>query len=387
MNIRTTRYHPHAKLLMSVAFGAALLGSNAAFADGTKEQVISILSKTVIAAGLKGIDQDDISGDDSKFTLSGVEFDTGKDGDSFTLEELTFIGAKPTADGGIVADEVDISGYDMSADKGGISAKTIKIMGFTLAPPARIKVPGASHFDRFEMTGIEAGDDKTTATVSYLLLTSSGFRDGVPHQGSLEIKGLDVPVAADNPQMADLAELGYKDVNIDATFKGSWDDKSGRLSLDSLSISAKDMGDVQLAFVLGGVTPDVLKQLQAAKNDSSAALGAMQAVSVASASLKITNASLFERLISQQAKKQGTTKDELLHQGTAMLPLLLTSVQNPAFEKKVVDAVTAFISSPHTLTLSVAPAQPLPVPQIIGVAGAAPQTLPDLLGADVTANK
>jgi len=45
------------------------------------------------------------------------------------------------------------------------------------------------------------------------------------------------------------------------------------------------------------------------------------------------------------------------------------------------------VAAPHSLILKIAPAQPVPVGQIIGVAGAAPQTLPDVLGADVSANK
>jgi hypothetical protein len=375
------------KLLVSASIGACCLLPQTAAAAGTQDQVVQIFTDTLKAAGAKGVEQDDITGDDSKFTLSGVKIDDGKADDNFTIEEITFIGAKPTADGGIAADEVDVNGLELTTPKGGSTAKTIKIMGYVSAAPAKIKVPGASHFDRFEATNLEGGDDANSVTVSYVLMTAADYANGLPHKGSIEIKGLVVPVKADDPQMAEVVALGYKELNIDATVSGSWDEKAGRAVLDGLTINAQNAGGIQLSVVLGGVTPDVAKQLAAAKGDANVTLGAMQGVLVESASLKIDNNSLFQRELTEQAKKQGTTSDQLLHQGTAMLPLLLTSIQNPAFEKKVADAVNAFVASPHSLTVKVTPAQPVPVAQIIGVASAAPQTLPDVLGVEVIANK
>jgi hypothetical protein len=387
MNSSLTSKTLVSSLFVSAAFAAGILTPHAAFADGTKDQIVEIFHDTLKAAGAKSVEEEDVNGDDSKFTMSGVEIDEGDATGSLSIEEITFIGAKPTSDGGITADEVDVNGLDVTTAKGGSSVKTLKILGYASAAPAKIKTPGASHFDRLEATNIEGGDDDIKVTLSYLLMTAADYVNGAPRKGSLEIKGLVIPVKADDPQMADIVALGYKEFNIDASFKGSWDDKAGRATLDGLTISAKDAGVLQLSLVLGGVTPDVVKQLSASKGDTNQALGILQGLSIESASLKIENNSLFERALDQQAKRQGTTKDELLHQGTAMLPLLLTSVQNPAFEKKVVDAVNAFAASPHSLTVKVAPAQPVPVAQIIGVAGAAPQTLPDVLGADVTANK
>jgi len=375
------------KLLISVAFSAGILAPQAAFADGTRDQVIKIFTDALTAGGAKSVDQESITGDDAKFTIAGLDIDDGVEDDSFSIDEITFIGAKPTADGGISADEIDISGLEIATAKGGTSAKTIKILGFVGAPPAKIKLAGQTHFDSFAASEIEGGDDANSVTLNSLLVTAGDYVNGVPRKGSMELKGLVIPIKADDPQMADIVALGYKDFTIDASFKGNWDDKTGRASLEGLTISAKDAGDVQLAFAIGGVTPDVVKQLAAAKGDSNQTIGILTGLTIESASLKIGNNSLFERALDQQAKKQGTTKEELLHQGTAMLPMLLTSVQNPAFEKKVVDAVTAFVAAPHSLTLKIAPAQPVPVGQIIGVAGAAPQTLPDVLGADVSANK
>jgi hypothetical protein len=351
------------KLLLSVVFAAGTYAPVPAFAAGTMDKVIEIFG-----------------------TLSGVEVDTGDEAATLTMEEVTFIGANPTADGGISADELDINGLEFSADKGGTTVKTIKILGYVSAPPDKIKQPGATRFDRFEATNIQIGDDKLTIPVSYVLVTASDYADNMPHKGTIEVKGLVVPIKADDPQMAEVAALGYKEFAIDASFKGNWDPKSGRVALEGLSVSAKDAATVQLSFALGGFTPDVVKQMVAAKGDTNQMLGLMQGLSIESATLRVENSSLFERAADAAAKKQGTTKEALLQQGSAMVPMMISAIQNPAFEKKISDAVTAFIASPKSLTVKIAPAQPVPVPQIIGVAGAAPQTLPDVLGADVKAN-
>lgn len=374
------------KFLLTSALLGGILAPAPAFAGSNMDKVVEIFSNTLKAAGAKGIEQDDITGDDSKFTLSGVEIDTGVEGDSFTIEEVTFVGAKPTADGGIQADELDVSGLEFNTEKGGTTAKTIKVMGYVSAAPEKIKQPGGSRFDRLEVTNIEVGDDKTTIPISYVLVTAGDYADNMPHKGSVEVKGLVVPVKADDPQMAEVAALGYKELAFDASFKGSWDPKAGRAALDGLTVSAKDAATIQLAFVIGGLTPEVVKQIAAAKGDSNQMLGLIQGLSLESASIKLENNSLFERATEATAKKQGTTKDALLQQGTAMVPVLVSQIQNAAFEKKITDAVTAFVASPKSLSVTVTPPQPVPVPQIIGVAGAAPQTLPDVLNADVKAN-
>lgn len=374
------------KFLITTAIAAGILAPSPAFAGANMDKVVEIFSNTLKAAGAKGVDQDDVTGDDAKFTMSGVEIDTGVEGDSFTIEEVTFIGAKPTADGGIQADEIDVSGLEFNTEKGGTTAKTIKVMNYVSAAPEKIKQPGGSRFDRLEATNIEVGDDKMTIPISYVLVTAGDYADNMPHKGSLEVKGLVVPIKADDPQMAEVAALGYKELAFDASFKGSWDPKSGRAALEGLTVSAKDAATLQIAFAIGGLTPDVVKQLAAAKGDSNQTLGLIQGLTLESASIKVENSSLFERATDAAAKKQGTTKEALIQQGTAMVPVLLSQIQNAAFEKKISDAVTAFVASPKSLTVTVAPPQPVPVPQIIGVAGAAPQTLPDVLNADVKAN-
>ena len=71
----------------------------------------------------------------------------------------------------------------------------------------------------------------------------------------------------------------------------------------------------------------------------------------------------------------------------AMLPSMLTYIQNPAFQTKVQDAVSAYLTNPENLSIVVAPQTPVPATQVIGAAMGAPQTLPEVLKLDITANQ
>jgi hypothetical protein len=375
------------RLLASAALCAFVMVPAAAEAQSVRDKVIELFIANAKATGIKDITQEEVTGDDAKFTLQGVTIAAGAKDQTATVEGITFVGAKPTADGGISADEIDVEGFDVSDKDGGLSVSTLTIKNVLLPAPANATKPGAFKFDTIDASDVEFGDEKLTIPVESIVVSASDYTDGIPHKGKFELKGMVVPVKDDDPKMADVKDLGYKELAIDAVFASSWDDKAGKLLFDKWQISAKDVGAVTLSISLGGVTPEVLKQLRAAKDDPNAAMALTANVSIESASLRIDNASLFERALEATAKKQGVSKDQLVQQTGAMVPMLLSAIQNPEFEKKVADAVAAFLVSPKSLTATVAPPQPVPVAQIIGVVGAAPQTLPNVLGADVAANK
>ncbi|MDR3372499.1 MAG: hypothetical protein P4L98_02110 [Ancalomicrobiaceae bacterium] len=375
------------RLLASAALCAFVMVPAAAEAQSVRDKVIELFATNAKAAGIKDIKQEEVTGDDAKFTLQGVTITAGPKDQTATVEGITFIGAKPTDDGGISADEIDVEGFDVSDKEGGLSLGTLTIKNVVLPAPANATKPGAFKFDTVDAGEIEFGDEKLTIPVESIAISASDYVDGIPHKGKFELKGMVVPIKDDDPKMADVKDLGYKEFAIDAVFASSWDDKAGKLVFDKWNISAKDVGSVTLSISLGGVTPEVVKQLRAAKDDPNAAMALAAGVSIESATLRIDNASLFERALEATAKKQGVPKDQLVQQAGVMVPMLLSAIQNPDFEKKVGDAVAAFLASPKSLTATVSPSQPVPVAQIIGVAGAAPQTLPTVLGADVTANK
>jgi hypothetical protein len=69
-----------------------------------------------------------------------------------------------------------------------------------------------------------------------------------------------------------------------------------------------------------------------------------------------------------------------------MLQLGLSQLNNPAFTQQVVESVGAFLKEPRSLTLSLKPAQPVQVLQLMQIDPNNPGTAIDLLGVSMTAN-
>ena len=112
----------------------------------------------------------------------------------------------------------------------------------------------------------------------------------------------------------------------------------------------------------------------------------LQGLSLEKARIRWTDASLTTRLLDAKAKEQGTDRATFAKQLKLMVPMLTSAIGNKPFEQKITAAVGAYLDAPKSLTVKATPAAPLPLSQIMGAAMMAPQSLPTVLSADVTAN-
>jgi hypothetical protein len=263
------------------------------------------------------------------------------------------------------------------------------VTNYVAPSPAKIKAKTASapRFDKIEATGIEATDEKDkTVPIASLTLTAADYVGDTPRKVGFDVKGIEVPVDAADEGMKDIAELGYTKLSIDASFTGSWDDKTGRVVVDRLSITGAEMGSLKLGFTVGGLTPEVLDAFKKAENDQGKQMELLQALTVEKLMVRCEDASLAKRALEAQAKKQGLPADALVQQLGAMVPMMVSAIGNKDFENKISAAAAAFLKAPKSLTVSATPAKPTPVAEIMGAAMMAPQSLPTVLGADVRAN-
>ena len=87
-----------------------------------------------------------------------------------------------------------------------------------------------------------------------------------------------------------------------------------------------------------------------------------------------------------QAQQAGMKRADIVTQFTGALPLLLNFIGNEAFQGKIAAAVTTFLNDPKSITVTAAPSAPVGFDAIFAAVGDAPQTVPDLVGADISAN-
>lgn len=377
------------KSLASASFLAVCVVAGPASAQSARDQVLAVSKATIELSGAK-VTWGRIDGDDAKFTVTGTTIKNTTEGKSSTLgvQTLTFVGAKPTSDGGFTADEIGFDKLEIAESDGKLTidhASATKVVA--RAPEVVKKTNGlANMLEAFEMTGIVVvGEDKKTIPIVSVRATSADWVDGMPRKGSLDIRGITVPIDPKDDGAKELIALGYGTVSADVSISGSWDDKTGRLEVQQTTAGA-NMGGLEIALAIGGLTPDVIAKMRAAGEDQAKQLELLQGLTLEKARVRWSDASLTGRILSAQAKDQGVDVPTFTKQIKLMVPMLVSMIGNKDFEGKITKAAGAYLDAPKSLTVTAKPAQPMPLAQLMGAAMMAPQSLPTVLGADVTAN-
>lgn len=374
---------------VSLTLGVAL--PLPAFAQSTRDKVIEITTQALKANGAKDVSYGKIEGDDARFTISDTKIVSEAEGktSTVTVARTTWTGAAPTADGGYSADEVLAESFGLEADDAKVKADRVLLTKYVGQAPAKV-VPGkvsGERVQRAEVTGITiTTEDNKVVPIASVTFSADDYVGNMPRKAAFDMKGLVVPLDPADPDVAQARALGYEKVSLDVAFSGTWDDKTGRLDIPSFTIGAADMGTLKLAMTIGGLTPAVVEEMKKAEADQAKQMELLQQLTVEKASLRWDEASLVTRVIGLQAKAQGVDSKTYAKQIKLMLPAILSMVGNKDFEKKVASAAGAFIEAPKSLTVSAVPKQPLPVAEIMGAAMMAPQSLPSVLGAEVSAN-
>lgn len=376
-----------ASLSFMLTMSTALVAGPAA-AQSARDQVLAVTKASIELSGAK-VTWGKVEGDDARFTVTGTTIaELGDKSSTTSIQTLTFVGTKVTADGGFTAEEIDLDKLDLVEKDGKFSLDRGVMRRVTAKPAAALKQSKgfADVIEAFEGTGIVIVDDKNkTVPIASFKFDSTDWVDGAPRKGSFEVRGISVPIDAKDDDMKELVALGYGSIGLDIAGSGSWDDKTGRLELKQTT-SGANMGSLEFGAAIGGLTPDVIAKFRKAGDDQNKQMELMQGLTLEKARLRWADASLTSRVIGMQAKEQGVDAATYAKQLKLMVPMMTSMLGNKAFEKKITDAVGAYLDQPKSLTVSIAPPQPLPVSQIMGAAMMAPQSLPTVLGADVAAN-
>lgn len=210
----------------------------------------------------------------------------------------------------------------------------------------------------------------------------------LPTAGSVDLEGIRISQdMLDDDEKETLAELGYEELTLSAGFSGDWDPESGRLDVTRLTVGGDTSATIDASLVLGGLTREVVEQLDQAQGDTSQAMALMQGLTLERLTMRIDNASLVDRVLESQAKSSGMSRADFVAQVTGALPMMLSVLNNADFQTKVAAAGTTFLKDPKSLSAVAAPANPLPLAQVMGTAMMAPQMLPDILDLTITANE
>lgn len=189
-----------------------------------------------------------------------------------------------------------------------------------------------------------------------------------------------------------LKQLGYSDVAFDITGDGEMEVADNKVGLDlNVAYIGKDMGAVTLSADVSDIPVAALTANLEARSagripDYTALMPELQKVSFSGLSFRFDDDSITKKVLPMIAALQGLDEATMRASAGAMLQLSLMQLGNQSFTDQVVGAVNSFLKDPRSITLTMKPASPIKVEELMMLNPAAPGEAIDKLGVSVTAN-
>ncbi|MBG6154476.1 hypothetical protein IWQ52_000897 [Labrenzia sp. EL_159] len=234
----------------------------------------------------------------------------------------------------------------------------------------------------FEVRGFELYEPEFGYTrTGYAEASFKSSIPPIPTSVSFRYEDLQIPVAriANHDIQNILNGLGYSDLTMSHRAQLVWDQETLDLSVDQMELKIDGLGKVAATARIASfpkiLFEDPLNQFEVA----------VVSAQIADASLLYSDAGLVSEKLSRISAEQNLPKDLLHDVVVAQAAQATAPIQNEAFTKMVSDAVSTYLNDPKELKVTLSPANPIPLAQILG-SMAAPQTLPDLLNVKIEAN-
>lgn len=203
----------------------------------------------------------------------------------------------------------------------------------------------------------------------------------IPTSIELSIEGLELPVSAieDRQARAMLMAAGIEKLRITEDLKLQWDEQSKDLIVENLTVEVAPVGVVRAKARLGGLPKSVLQNPEQMES-------ALATLTLKSLEFDLLNDGGVETALDLASKQSGATKEQMMQFLRFQLTNALAVVGDQKFTSMVMDEADTFFADPRSLSVRLAPENPVSVLQIIASAGIAPRALPGLLAVSVEAN-
>lgn len=179
--------------------------------------------------------------------------------------------------------------------------------------------------------------------------TVGAQKDGIPTAVKVAIDGLTLPISPFDRRsgMQDLAQMGYKSIDMSGLVQGAWNEPRQEFAVDAISLSGVDMGRVTVKGQLGNITADVFS------GDKALAQVALLGASVKTLEAEVKDDSLFGRILAREAgRKKKSAEDLRKEYGTLAAVSLPAIIGSSEGAKAITSALSRFIARPGTLKIS-----------------------------------
>ncbi len=221
-----------------------------------------------------------------------------------------------------------------------------------------------------------------TASLGGFLMAMQTTVPPIPTDVVVAVDDLEIPVEALDDREAEqiLKAAGISTLRLSEALEVRWDEASEDLIVDNIVVEVGDIGAVRAKARLGGLPKTILQNPMQAQ-------AAIATLNLKSLELELVNEGGVEKALALASAQAGLSEDQMSQVLLGQLDGMLAIVGNEAFTQQVSQAAKAFFENPQNLSVEAKPSNPVPVVQILGNVQLAPQTLPDLLGVQVEANR
>ncbi|HEX2146135.1 MAG TPA: hypothetical protein VHG11_00590, partial [Pseudorhizobium sp.] len=324
--------------------------------------------------------------------------------EALPLGDVTLDGVQEESDGGYFIETVSVPDINAREDQTTVSVSDIKMSNVLV--PANVTGDTLDSVLVYEEASTGAAtvsvDGKPVFSLASFRSTTDVAEDNSSVDFDVEVEGIkaDLSTMQQPEQREAIQSLGLTSLDGRMTVSGSWQAEQGLVDIAEYTLDFADVGTLSMAFSFSGYTMDFVKAVNelgetraegmSQENKDAAGLamlGLMQRLTFNSAEISFQDAGITNRALDYAGKEQGVSGENMAQMLKAMTPIALAQYNMPKLQNMVTEAVNTYLDNPGNFTISAAPANPVPFPMIMGAAMGAPNTLPDVLGVTVEANK
>jgi hypothetical protein len=370
-----------AAVAANLVLAAALLPQTSLAAE---PQAIADSLVAALEAGTKGqVSFGEASAEGDDVVISGLAF-SDEDGETtVTFDRTVVVAPEERSEGGFEAEEIELTAGTISGQSTG-SVESATITDVTVLSPEETAARQLSQgivYSTAEAAGIRLTPPEQTGEIGIetIFIEVGDIVDDVPQASSGYVEGISVPGAMFGEGPMTPQALGYDDLQFEIRWEGGRDPATDELTVEDFTLTMLDGGSLTLTGKVGNLP-------FARIEDPTASADAASQVTIHNVTLEYVDESLTRRILDTMAQAQGMTGEQYGQQLAAALPFMLAAINNPAFQQQLAGALGAFLQDPQSLTIEIAPESPVTGAEIMQIVSTAPQTLPDRLNANVSAN-
>ncbi len=373
------------------AFGSFLIAILAAAGASAAPDAHAVADALVAAFGASGkatASYGDATASGDTITITGFKaVQPKRSGRDITIATIVIAGAAERQPGGFTATSMTLSDGSAIDGKATVKWQTAVVDNAVVPTPDEIHALSNKFlpFTSATVTGIAISNPELAQPidVAKVDLAMAADANGEPNSFTFATTGVHLPASAFNtPEVGSMMQsLGYTDLVLSLTIDAGFDTGADTFALRSFALDIADVGKLAITGALSNVKVHNVVNTGADGKPAPKTPPNLDALSI-----RFDNAGVIERALDMQAQILGTTRDDVAAQWPMLFMFLIGDVGGVDFQQKVQTALTDFLKSPKSLTVTLAPPAPVPFDKVIKTLDADQTKLPQLLGVDIEVN-